>query len=207
VYSVVTPDAEEAALRREVVEVLWRSRTVEGDLGMRWSAPGVVAAARAERLVDDAEAAVLAAAAERRAADPGYLAGSVEEETHDDQLAALAVTVALRRHARPERLDVNAAPGTAPARAGGKDLRQARLVVGSGGVLRHASPERRSAILHSGLLDHAGGWLLPERPATVVDAHYVLAAAGLLADEHPGAAARLLRDHLTAPATSPRPVG
>ncbi len=45
VYSVVTPDAEESSLRREVVEVLWRSRTVEGDLGMRWNAPGVVAAA------------------------------------------------------------------------------------------------------------------------------------------------------------------
>ncbi len=40
VYSVLTPDPEEASLRREVVEVLWRERTVEGDLGMRWSAPG-----------------------------------------------------------------------------------------------------------------------------------------------------------------------
>ena len=35
VYSVVTPQGEDATLRREVVEVLWRSRTVEGDLGMR----------------------------------------------------------------------------------------------------------------------------------------------------------------------------
>ena len=51
VYSVVTPDPEEASLHREVVEVLWRERTVEGDLGMRWNAPGVVAAAVAERLL------------------------------------------------------------------------------------------------------------------------------------------------------------
>ncbi len=98
VYSVVTPDAEEAALRREVVEVLWRSRTVEGDLGMRWSAPGVVAAAVAERLeTPDAD---LAAAADRRAADPGYLPNDDAERERDDRLAALAVTVALRRHAR-----------------------------------------------------------------------------------------------------------
>ena len=56
VYSVVTPVGEDATLRRDAVEVMWRSRTVEGDLGMRWNATGVVAAAVAERLVDEAEA-------------------------------------------------------------------------------------------------------------------------------------------------------
>ena len=185
VYSVVTPDAEEAALRREVVQVLWRSRTVEGDLGMRWNAPGVVAAATAERLAPpDPE---LASAAARRAADPGYLPDNDAERDHDDRLAALAVTVALRRHARPEQ---------GSGRGGGKDLRQVRLVVGSGGVLRHADPGRRHAVLSAALADHAGGWLLPERPRAVVDSHYVLAAAGLLAADHPRAAARLLRTHL-----------
>jgi uncharacterized protein (TIGR01319 family) len=183
VYSVVTPDAEEAALRREVVEVLWRSRTVEGDLGMRWSAPGVVAAAVAERLAD----ADLAGAAARRAADPGYLPDTDLEREHDDRLAALAMTVALRRHARPEQV---------LGRAGGKDLRQVRLVVGSGGVLRQASPARRAAVLRAALTDHAGGWLLPERADTVVDVHYVLAAAGLLAEDHPRAAARLVHAQL-----------
>lgn len=184
VYSVVTPDPEEASLRREVVEVLWRSRTVEGDLGMRWSAPGVVAAARAERLPVPAG---LDAAADLRAADPGYLPGSESEHDHDRQLAALAVTVALRRHARPE---------TGPAR-GGKDLRQVRLVVGSGGVLRHAGADHRAAVLGTALSDHGGGWLLPERAATTVDTHYVLAAAGLLAEDHPRAATRLLKGQLT----------
>ncbi len=183
VYSVVTPDAEEAALRREVVEVLWRSRTVEGDLGMRWNAPGIVAAARAERLAVPDE---LEEAAARRAADTGYLPDSDAERAADDALAALAITVALRRHARPE---------TGPAR-GGKDLREVRLVVGSGGVLRHAGEGRRDAVLRAALTDHAGGWLLPERAATTVDVHYVLAAAGLLADDHPVAAARLLENHL-----------
>jgi len=181
VYSVVTPDAEEAALRREVVEVLWRSRTVEGDLGMRWNAPGIVAAARTERLPVPAG---LEDAAARRAADPGYLPDSDAARAADDALAALAVTVALRRHARPD------------SGRGGKDLRQVRLVVGSGGVLRHADPARRDAILTAALTDHAGGWLLPARAPTTVDTHYVLAAAGLLAADHPVAAARLLDNAL-----------
>jgi len=49
VYSVVTPDPEESTLRREVVEVTWRGRTVEGDLGVRSGAGGVVDDLVAER--------------------------------------------------------------------------------------------------------------------------------------------------------------
>jgi uncharacterized protein (TIGR01319 family) len=188
VYSVVTPDPEEASLRREVVEVLWRSRTVEGDLGMRWNAPGVVEAARAERLLGPGDSD-LASAADRRAADPGYLADTLAETMHDERLAVLAATVALRRHARQDTVDGR-----------GKDLRQVRLVVGSGGVLRHADPARSSAVLRAALTDYAGGWLLPEQATPTVDTDYVLAAAGLLASEHPRAAAKLLRSNLVPPA-------
>ena len=49
VYSALTPDAEEASLHREVVEVMWRGRTVEGDLGIRRSATGVADAALVPR--------------------------------------------------------------------------------------------------------------------------------------------------------------
>jgi hypothetical protein len=45
VYSVLTPEGEDAALARRWSLPLWRARTVEGDLGMRWGATGVVAAA------------------------------------------------------------------------------------------------------------------------------------------------------------------
>ena len=45
VYSVITPEGEDAGLRKEVVETMWRARTVEGDLGMRWNAANVVEAA------------------------------------------------------------------------------------------------------------------------------------------------------------------
>jgi len=179
VYSVVTPQGEDAVLRREVVEVMWRARTVEGDLGMRWNAPGVVDAAKAERLVTADEESGLRAAAARRAAAPSYLPDSDEERAVDARLAELAVTVALRRHGR-----------------GGKDLREVTLVVGSGGVLRHSDAATRARILAPALSDFAGGWPVPERARTVVDASYVLAAAGLLAAEHPRAAAHLLRSSL-----------
>ncbi|MEU4638541.1 glutamate mutase L, partial [Micromonospora chalcea] len=104
----------------------------------------------------------------------------------DRRIAALAATVALRRHAR----------GAATGERAGRDLREVKLLVGSGGVLRHAEPGDAAAVLDAVLTDHAGGWALPRAARPVVDVDYVLAAAGLLADDHPGAAAAMLRHHL-----------
>jgi uncharacterized protein (TIGR01319 family) len=186
VYSVLTPDAERTTgPGREVAGTLWRSRSVEGDLGVRWNASGVVAAARVERLVDEAEAAALAGPAGRRAAGFGGGAGDGDV---DLRLAGLAATVAVRRHARGE---VAGGP-----RRGGRDLGLVRLLVGSGGALRHAPPGRAEAVLAGVLSDHAGGWRVPRAARHAVDRAYVLAAAGLLAVDHPAAAGALLGRYL-----------
>jgi len=176
VYSALRPDAErESGPRRGVLGVQWRSRTVEGDLGVRWSATGVVEAARAERLAIDVEAG----AARHRADEPGFLPRTGRERATDLRLAEIAATVALRRHARRER-----------------DLRDVGLVIGSGGVLRHAAPSAGRAVLASVVADHAGGWGLPRDPVCRVDHDYVLAAAGLLAAEQPSVAIALLRQRI-----------
>ena len=192
VYSVLTPDPElQGGSRAEVAGTLWRSRTVEGDLGMRWSATGVVEAARAEKL-DVPEG--LDAAAALRTADTDFLPGTGTERAEDTRIAALAAIVALRRHARGE-------PGGAPR----KDLRDVRLVIGSGGVLRHAEAESAAEVLGAPLGDLAGGWPLPRRPRAVVDVDYVLAPAGLLSADHPEAAVALLRQRLLSPPPPPPP--
>ena len=142
VYSVITPEGEDAGLRKEVVETMWRARTVEGDLGMRWNAAGVVEAAAAERLLDRRRRRGRARGVRRRRwlLDPAYLPepGSAQDRL-DLRLAELAATVALRRHGRP------AGPSAAP-----RPLRDVGLVVGSGGVLRHHGPAERLAVLAGG---------------------------------------------------------
>ncbi|GIJ08006.1 hypothetical protein Van01_12200 [Micromonospora andamanensis] len=183
VYSVLTPDERASGPGREVAGELWRARTVEGDLGVRWSAPGVVRAAVEERLVAAGEGDGLAAEAAVRAADPGFLPADAVGRAVDARFAALAATVALRRHAR----------GVGTGERSGRDLRDVRLLVGSGGVLRHAPDGDAAGVLDAVLSDHAGGWALPRAARPVVDADYVLAAAGLLAGEHPVAARALLR--------------
>jgi uncharacterized protein (TIGR01319 family) len=177
VHSVVRPDPEEAGLGQEVVAVTPVTRTVEGDLGMRWSAPSTVAAADLTGLAD---------AARRRHADPGLLPRTDAEWDADEAIARAAVGLALRRHAGRSRVVVS--PAGKVVERTGTDLRQVGLVVGSGGVLRHGRPGVAERVLR---WDATGGWQLPERPRVVVDGRYVLAAVGLLSGPHPQAACRL----------------
>lgn len=188
VYSVVTPDGPQESLDREAVSTLWRSRTVEGDLGVRWNAMGVVEAAILERLIDAEQAGHLREAAQRRVSDPGFVPTDDADVADDRCFATLAATIALRRHARPHE--------SGEVRYAGKDLRHVRLVVGSGGVLRHSPLTTAQQIVRSALTDPAGGWRTPEHADIAVDAHYVLAAAGLLSRLDRTVAMQLLRRHL-----------
>jgi uncharacterized protein (TIGR01319 family) len=170
VYSALLPDAEsESGPRRDVAGTLWRSRTVEGDLGVAAGAAGTVAAATAEKVMAE------------KLARP--VTGGPATAERDRDLAAAAAVIALRRHARGH------SPGPGLPRTGGRDLRDVRLVVGSGGVLRHGGG---GYVLEAVLADTAGGWAAPAAARTVVDQRYVLAAAGLLAADHPAAAAALV---------------
>jgi uncharacterized protein (TIGR01319 family) len=182
VHSVVALDPEEAGLSREVVAVTPVTRTVEGDLGMRWSAVSTVEAAGLDAL---AEAAV------RRRASPDLLPDSDAEREADLDIAAAAVRIALERHAGRSRVVVS--PEGRVVERSGKDLREIDVLVGSGGVLRHGGPDAVRRVLAPATGDaFEGGWQLPRDPRVVVDHDYVLAAAGLLAEEHPVAAHRLL---------------
>jgi uncharacterized protein (TIGR01319 family) len=198
VHSVIELDPEDANLGREVVATHPVTRTVEGDLGMRWSAVPVVAAGLEAGLVADGDE--LSAAAVRRHDDPSYLPDSDSEKVYDETLARVAATVALRRHAGRQRI-VFGSGGRVIERSG-KDLREVDLLVGSGGVLRHNPPEVAARILGSiGTNAQEEGWLVPQRAEVCVDADYVLAAVGLLADDEPKTAEGLAAHiHGTGPA-------
>jgi len=186
VYSVVTPDDQDASMRTDVAGTLWHARTVEGDLGVRWNAVEVVEAAARERVP---VAAGLHRYATAVAADPAHLPADDEEVALDLQLATIAALVAVRRHARPST------PGQSP-----RPLGDVGVVLGSGGVLRHATAEQGMRVLAAVTGDHAGGWRVPRSARTGVDVAYLLFAVGLLADEHPDiarvVATGLARSHM-----------
>ncbi|MGZ4436135.1 MAG: glutamate mutase L [Nocardioides sp.] len=195
VHSVVEIDPEDAGLARQVVATVPVSRTVEGDLGMRWSAVPTVEEGLAAEVLGPEEAERLRTAAAVRRADPSFLPGSPEAVADDERIAAAALVVALRRHAGRAQVTyatVGSEAGRVVERSG-KDLREVDLLVGSGGVLRSNAPEVADRVLGAVTGEVPGGWQLPRAPRVVVDHDYVLAPAGLLAERFPDAAHALLR--------------
>ncbi|MEO6996742.1 MAG: glutamate mutase L [Terracoccus sp.] len=184
VYSCLTPEGEDAGLRKDVVAPLWHARTVEGDLGVRWNALGVIEAARAERLWPPAGRAGDGLGLEAYAAhvheQPGSVPADAREQGLDLELARLAALVAVRRHARAPQ------PAESP-----RPLANVTALVGSGGVLRFADRGGRERVLGALLADHEGGWKVPRRAQASVDASYLLFAVGLLAGPEPALARAL----------------
>ncbi len=101
----------------------------------------------------------------------------------DLALARLAAVIAVRRHARP-------------GAEGSRDLTHVGLLIGSGGVLRHADTGAAQSILSEVLADFAGGWRLPDQARVLIDRQYLLAPIGLLELAGRPEAARALAEAL-----------
>ena len=181
VHSVVELDPEVAGLVREVVAETALTRTVEGDLGMRFSALSTIEAADLPHL---------RSAAIERTKNPAYLPQGEADRDADEAIARAAVDLALRRHAGRSRVVLS--PEGRVVERTGKDLREIDVLIGSGGVLRHGQTGVAERVLGA-VLDHERdeGWNVPQRARVLVDTDYLLAAIGLLSEEHPEAAQRL----------------
>lgn len=163
-------------------------RTVEGDLGMRWGAPGTVEAMgdAAQRRVEVLLQCDLSEEAARRHDDPGFLPSTAIDRAVDRSLAEAAVAIALERHAG--KVVVRHRPWGDRYHVTGKDLRPCRVLVVTGGAFRHADD---AAALTSTALASIEGAQVPVSPAIEVDRDYSLYAIGLLARHNPGLACAL----------------
>lgn len=158
-------------------------RTVEGDLGLRAAAAGVLTEGQTEGLVDPIEADLLAPAVERMAAEPGWIPRDAGGAAEDRRIAALAAAVAVRRHvaSRDGLREVDERPG---------------VVVLSGGVFRQRERDALRSVVSTLRSDPVLAPVLADA-RVVVDNDVVLAAAGLLAaHDREVAAEALLQDHL-----------
>ncbi|HSS34314.1 MAG TPA: glutamate mutase L [Solirubrobacterales bacterium] len=167
-------------------------RTVEGDLGLRAGAPGVVAADRgwlAQRLQGGEEAELDRAGADR-AKRPAWVPESVADAHFDRLLATACVAHGLDRHCGTMLLSRSAKGPPTLVRAG-PDLREVSRVIGTGGVFAHG--EGGEEVLRDGLERRSPRSLSPREPEIAIDRGYILAAAGLLASIDPEAAFRLLQ--------------
>ena len=192
VHSVVGHQPGTDGMERPVLPQPVVARTVEGDLGLRWNALGIVEVAQADGLLSANEAAALTPAAEMRVANPS-LDVTESEGAVDLRLAGLAARIAMSRHAG--RLAVTLSASGASIRREGRDLRDVPMLVATGGVFEHADPAQ-VAIALAGTMVPDGSRLLPRAASLHIDCRYVLAAVGLLADEYPEQAASLFAQHV-----------
>ena len=152
VYSVITPQGEDATIHREVVGTLWHARTVEGDLGMRWTAEGVVEAGERERIAVVRQHDQVCRGRRRRHGPP--------------RVDSARSGRPRRRSPRPPRWSrcvATAGPPHPSERP--RPLADVALVVGSGGVLRHAPGDVGDRVLARVTDDHGGGWRVPDHAA------------------------------------------
>jgi uncharacterized protein (TIGR01319 family) len=167
-------------------------RTVEGDLGMRWSAPGVVSAAPKDRLrnFEASLACDLSAEAQRRHDDPSFVPTSARDRAIDRAIAQIAIEVALERHAG--RVQIRHRAWGDRYEVVGKDLRNAGALIAVGGVFIHTDDPKslvKSAL--ASIIDVQA----PKNPRIVVDSSYGLFAVGLAA-RHSERLARAMAESL-----------
>jgi len=170
-------------------------RTVEGDLGVRVSALSLVEAVGAEVIAGylQWDPTAVQAAAARIAADPAYLPQTEADVEFDFTLGYAATKTAVTRHAG--RLTEVYTPTGAVWIQEGKDLSHFKAVIATGGVFIN-SPDP-AGMLKGAAHDNSDPFVLrPVEPVYYLDQNYLLAAAGLLAEEYSQVAFRLMEHSL-----------
>ena len=171
-------------------------RTVEGDIGMRYSIRGIVDAAglsRASQLSGLAPQRVEELVTMLREHTDKLPDGDPELEALDYALASLAVETAVARHAGTME-ETYTMMGQTFVQSG-KNLMHVKQIVVTGGSLIHT--KRVAEIARHALWSPAQPGSLRPRDADVwVDKTYILAAMGLLAGRYPAAALRIMKMEL-----------
>ena len=171
-------------------------RTVEGDIGMRYSIQGIVDAAGEDRV-----AQLSGLSAERVRELVSYLRqhtdtvpnGDEEMENLDFALASMAIEEAVKRHAGTIEETYTMMGQTFVQE--GKNLTKVRQIVVTGGSLIHT--KRTAQIAAHALYSPATPNSLRPKSADVwVDRTYILAAMGLLSSHYPQTALRIMKKEL-----------
>jgi len=164
-------------------------RTVEGNLGLRVSATGIVDTIGPLGVLakigynDPKLAEQLVEYTEYLEKNPEYISQSPIEKQFDLALAASAIEVALKRHAGYIAQDSNAVMGIVPGMPIGRDLRRVKYVIAVGGVFTHGTLEEKQFILQAAFKNH-GISLLPVEPEFIIDEQYLLYALGALGSQY-----------------------
>lgn len=175
----------------------YAKRSVEGDLGMRYSLPSLADASDIEEISrtigfppDEIRAWVEACESE-----PHLLAmANSREQTIEEALARSAVRIATERHCGS--WESMYTPFGQVFALTGKDLSEVKNVIGIGGAI--VNSPHPSFILEGVKSEGQGSvYAKPKRPRYLVDSRYIFASMGLLSQEDKELALKMLKREIT----------
>lgn len=168
-------------------------RTVEGDLGMRYSLSSLTDELDLEDLEENygIKKELIADWVRKCIESPGLLAQNEEEQRIEEILARHAVNIAVERHAG--FMESAYSPLGEIFAITGKDLTEIPYVIGIGGALINSTHPQ--FILEGAKFNlKKYSYMKPKHPAYMLDEKYIFASMGLLSTVDPELALRLMKE-------------
>ena len=196
VYSIADGMPEQMNTVYKGLPEPYAKRTVEGDIGMRYSLQGILDAAGEDKILrlSGLRRPEVRRLTEELKAHPDRIPNGEENmEKLDFALASCAVEEAVKRHAGTIQ-ETYTMMGLTYVQEG-KNLSKVGKIVVTGGSLIHTqrTPEIAAHALWSPLQSDS---LRPKQADVLVDRKYILAAMGLLSSHHPQTALRIMKKEL-----------
>ena len=196
IYSIADGSPTGANTIFKGIQEPYAKRTVEGDIGMRYSIGGILEAGGVQEIAKRAGLSVekVNQMVKHLNDHKDLIPEDMEYESLDYGLAAMAVETAVHRHAGTIE-QVYTPMGEAYLQTG-KDLRSVENVIVTGGALIHAREVTKIATYALYRKERPEA-LLPEKVNIWVDDNYILAYMGLLSKAYPKAALDIMKREIT----------
>lgn len=197
IHSIAKGEPTKPSIMIKGLEEPYAKRTVEGDLGMRYSTIALLEASGTRKirnyLHDSLKQIDVKAQCQFRHDNIKMVPQSEEEIRFDEAMAKAATELAMTRHCGV--LECVYTPMGTMFNQSGKDLTETPYVIGTGGVIIHSLNPKD--ILKAGNFNEEDPiHLKPIAPKFLVDKTYILSSMGLLAQEYPNTAIRIMKKYL-----------
>ena len=197
VHSIAEGEPTTAGVTVRGLEEPFAKRTVEGDLGMRYSAVSLREAAGSRKMrmyLGDKDRKIdIDANCKYRIEHIKMVPITKDEIDFDEAMAKVATEISMERHVGT--IESAHTPMGAMYTQIGKDLMEVKYIIGTGGVLIHS--DKPQDILKAGAFSaESPMYLKPRHAAYLLDKTYILSAMGLLSQDYPDKAVRIMKKYL-----------
>ncbi len=192
-YSICTSTKRSDVLIHGLEEP-FAKRTVEGDLGMRYSAPGIIKSLSEQevKFINMEKNVDIEQEVNSRYNNVQCLPQNAHDEFIDQFLAEMCAYRAMHRHCG--RIEEVFTPMGVVYNQNGKDLTDIKYVIGTGGVIVNSNKIDKILIRTTNIL-HNPQELRPAHPKLLVDQEYIMAAMGLLSHKEPMLALKIMKKY------------